>query len=63
MRTFRGLYVTLVYILALPGLTIGAMVLMFKNINHPIQTFKAWLWGMKLSHKSNMAWVKTGQRS
>ena len=63
MRTLRGLYVALVYILTLPVLAIVTMVLMFKNIDHPIKTFKAWLWGLNLSHKSNMAWVKTGQRS
>lgn len=58
MRKLRGLYMTLVYILAAPFMMLAAMVMLLTDIKHPVKTFKACYEGFKLGHKSAMQWVK-----
>ena len=63
MKTLRGLYLVVAYIVALPMLLIGMVLVLFTNINHPLKTLKSLMWGLWLSHKTNVVWVKTGQRN
>ena len=60
MRTLRGLYMVLVYILAAPFMMLPTMIMLLTDIKHPFKAFKACLGGLKLGHKSAMNWVKCG---
>lgn len=71
MRTLRMLYLTLVYIFAVPlGLlfTAGLFIyLCIKNAKEFGETFyeevfKVYVEGFKEGHKANMEWVETGKR-
>lgn len=58
MRKLRGLYTTVVYILATPPMMLAAMIMIASNINHPVRACKGCYEGFKLGHNSAMKWVK-----